>query len=502
MENRDVIIIGGGLGGLTAGARLAKQGRKVLLLEQHSVPGGCATTFKRHGFLVEAGLHEMDGLDATDIKTRIFRELEVFDRLEFIRLPEFYRVVTTRTDLVVPDETEAAIGVFIKAFPAEEKGIRKFFTTIHALRDEVDRLPANRILMTLLFPLFPLLYPKLVSLNKRTLGEFVDSIISDEELKFALLANYPYYHDDPYTLSLLYYSMAQSSYYRGGGHFIKGGSQRLSDHLASVIRENGGQVLLNSKVTRILTEEGRAVGVAFRTKGGDEQIARSGTVVANAAPQLVEPMLPERERALLKRRTDGLKPGIAWLSVYLGFRRDLSGFGNKAYSTFILGDGALSLKERARSERPGFDKRGFAFVDYSRIDSGLGAEGKSFGVITTVDYIDEWEGLDDEAYRRKKDEVAGMLIGRLDRFFPGIAAEIEYAEVGTAKTVQRFTGNPGGVATGYAQIPSQSGMNRLENRSPVPGLYFASAWSRPGGGFTGAILGGWFCAAEIFSSKP
>ncbi|NTV01615.1 MAG: NAD(P)/FAD-dependent oxidoreductase [Chlorobiaceae bacterium] len=501
MDNSDVIIIGGGLGGLTAGARLARQGRKVLLLEQHSVPGGCATTFRRKGFLVEAGLHELDGLDASDTKTTIFRELGVFDKVDFIRLPEFYRVVTSRTDLVVPDETGAAIEVFVKAFPSEAKGIRTFFSTIHALRDEVDRLPANRFLTKLLYPAFPLLYPKLAVLHKRTLGEFVDTIIGDEELKVALLANYPYYHDDPYTLSLLYYSMAQSSYYRGGGHFIKGGSQRLSDYLASVIRENGGLVLLDSKVTRILTEEGRAVGVAFRKKEGDEQIARSGTVVANAAPPLVETMLPDRERDLLKRRTGGLTPGVAWLSVYLGFRRDLAAFGNRAYSTFILGDGALSLKAQSPSRRPGFDKRGFAFVDYSRIDSGLGAEGKSFGVITTVDYIDEWEGLDDEAYRRKKDEVAGLLIGRLDRVLPGIAGEIEYAEVGTAKTVQRFTGNPGGVATGYAQIPSQAGMNRLEHRSPVPGLYFASAWSRPGGGFTGAILGGWSCAAGILASK-
>ena len=59
----DVIVVGGGLGGLTAGAKLAKEGRKVLLIEQHDRPGGCATTFKRRDFIMEVGLHEMDGLD-------------------------------------------------------------------------------------------------------------------------------------------------------------------------------------------------------------------------------------------------------------------------------------------------------------------------------------------------------------------------------------------------------------------------------------------------------
>ena len=62
MNNFDVIIIGGGLGGLTAGAKLAKEGKKVCLIEQHSIPGGCATTFKRKDFIMEVGLHEMDGL--------------------------------------------------------------------------------------------------------------------------------------------------------------------------------------------------------------------------------------------------------------------------------------------------------------------------------------------------------------------------------------------------------------------------------------------------------
>ncbi|NTV26164.1 MAG: NAD(P)/FAD-dependent oxidoreductase [Chlorobiaceae bacterium] len=501
MKNPDIVIIGGGLGGLTAGALLAKRGKKVLLIEQHSVPGGCATTFRRRGFLVEAGLHEMDGLDSGDPKRRIFEELGVFEHLEFIRVPELYRVVTSKTDLVVPDNTEKAIEMFIGAFPDEEKGIRAIFSTIHAIRDEVDRLPSNRTLLMLQLPFFPLLYPKLVFMGNRTLGEFVDSIIVNEELKIALLANYPYYHDDPDTLSLVYYSMAQSSYYRGGGHFIKGGSQRLSDYLAGFIQAHEGEVVLDTRVTRILTEHGRAVGVACRKRNGieEEQVFRAETIVANAAVPLVAEMLPDAERMLLNRRISGLKPGISWLSVYIGFKRDISHLNNSAYSTFIMSEDASTLRRGIPSASSGFDRRGFVFVDYSRIDSGLGAEGKSFGVICTVDRIDEWNGLTEDAYREKKERVAKTLIDRLERTIPGISQEIEYVEVGTARTIQRFTGNPGGIATGYAQIKGQSGPKRLENRSPVPGLFFASAWANPGGGFTGAILSGWFCANEILS---
>ncbi|MDX1284712.1 MAG: NAD(P)-binding protein, partial [Draconibacterium sp.] len=87
----DVIVIGSGLGGLVAGAKLSKSGKKVLLIEQHSIPGGCATSFQRGDFTMEVGLHEMDGLHKKDLKTRIFRDLGVFEHVNFLKVPEFYR---------------------------------------------------------------------------------------------------------------------------------------------------------------------------------------------------------------------------------------------------------------------------------------------------------------------------------------------------------------------------------------------------------------------------
>jgi len=85
----DIIIIGGGLGGLTAGAKLSREGKKVLLIEQHDRPGGCATTFKRGDYIMEVGLHEMDGPSPSDIKTKLFNELDVFKNVTFLELPEF-----------------------------------------------------------------------------------------------------------------------------------------------------------------------------------------------------------------------------------------------------------------------------------------------------------------------------------------------------------------------------------------------------------------------------
>lgn len=527
MKNYDVIVIGGGLGGLTAGAKLAREGKKVLLIEQHTVPGGYATTFRRKYFLVEAGLHEMDGLDPDDAKLPILKELGVLEHLDFIEVPEFYRFKSSRTDIVVPANTDEAIQVLVAAFPEEKKGIESFFRIIHAISKEIRQLPLEQWKTKLQMPIFPLLYPHLsVATNKAsallfplfallhpnllfgrydTVGNFVDGIIRNEELKLLLLANFPYYHDDPYALSLIYFSVAQSSYYRGGGHFIKGGSQKLSDYLAQYITTHGGEVLLGRLVTRILTENGKAVGVVHRkTRGGepDEERVFADTVIANAAVPNVVNMLPDRESALLRSKTSNLQYSCSILNLYLGFKREVSALNNRSYSTFVFDEGITTLKDAANNVHADFSKRGFAFVDYSQIDSGLAPAGKSFGSLCTTDYLSDWEGLDEEQYREKKEMVAQILISRLEKLIPGIREEIEYYEMGTAKTLQRYTLNPGGVIYGYAQLPKQSGLlYRLPNRSPVKNLYFASAWSNPGGGFTGAILGGWFCALEILRKQ-
>jgi phytoene dehydrogenase-like protein len=524
MKDIDVIIIGGGLGGLTAGAKLSREGKKVLLIEQHTVPGGCATTFRRKGFTVEAGLHEMDGLDPEDPKMQLIEELDIMRNLEFVEIPEFYRFRKGSTDIVVPAKSADAIRVLVERYPAEEKGIRKFFRTIHGIRSETSKFMRleswkQRLLMpvmplfyphisiatnkasAVLFPLFPLLNFNLLKGDYQTVGGFVDSIIRDEELKMVLLANFGYYHDDPYSLSLIYFSIAQASYYSGGGHFIMGGSQKLSDYLAGYISSHGGTVMLGNLVTRILIKEGKAVGVEYRKSRGDDsstQTIFAETIVANAAIPNVEKMLPEKERAMLQAKTAGFRNSCCVMNLYLGFRREVSELKNSTYCTFVYNEDAKTLKDIAASVKGDIINRGFTFVDYSQIDSGLAPKGKSFGSLCTIDYLSDWDGLDREAYHQKKELVAQSFISKLEKLIPGISEEIEYYEIGTARTVERYTLNPGGAIYGYAQLPKQSGsLYRPMNTSPVRNLYFASAWTFPGGGFTGAMLSGWFCASDI-----
>ncbi len=479
--NYDVIVIGGGLGGLTAGAKLAKEGKKVLLVEQHDRPGGCATTFERKGFTMEVGLHEMDGLHAGDMKTRIFHDLGVTDAVNFLEVPEFYRFVNERHDVTISHDPEEVLKTLIAMFPKEEKGIQAYFYQLKNIRKIIKESRGE---------------------PEKTVGEFMDSIISDEDLKLILLGNLGYYHDDPYSLSLTYYSVAQASYYSGGGNFIQGGSQVLSDYLMNFILEKDGTVLLKHLVKEIIVEEDTAVGIRYQSvkKKQDEIFAAyADLVIANASiPQVANQLLPKSFGEQLTLEMKDLEPAASLLTVYFGFNKNLKDIGNKHYSTFIYDESVNKPADIKPNNHANFSQRNFTFVDYSQVDSKLAPENKSVGAVCCIDYTADWENLDIKTYREKKEHAAQSFIDRLEKLIPGFRETVEYYQVGTAKSVERYTLNPNGAVYGFAQTPARI---KKVIKSPVKNLSFASAWTRIGGGFSGAIISGYLCAMGVMRKR-
>ncbi len=475
----DVIVIGAGLGGLTAGAKLAREGMKVLVIEQHSQPGGCATSFRRGDFTLEVGLHEMDGPGNRGMKNRIFSELAVTGNIEFLRVPEFYRFIRGDLAVTVPHDPQLATSRLTEMFPDENEGITRYFDQLLNPKKRVASGTEPDI----------------------SVGTFLDSIIRNEDLKLILLGNLGYFHDDPYSLSLAYYSAAEGSYYTNGASFIRGGSQRLSDHLAGFIRSHDGEVLLNRLVTGVTVQDGRATGVTFRMRGSKDQHqeeAMADEIVANCSIPTLADMLPPEQGALLRHEYSGLNTGASLLTVYFGFNRPLKELGHSYYSMFIYDRSVKSQADICRNNRDDFSKRSFTFVDYGQVDSGLAPEGKSVGAVCCIDYLPDWENLGREEYKLKKEYVAQTFIDRLGEVIPGIRDVIGYYEVGTPVTVKRYTLNPGGAVYGFAQNP---GRKAPDTFSAVENLHFASAWGRTGGGFSGAICGGYLSAFNLLRRR-
>ena len=140
-----------------------------------------------------------------------------------------------------------------------------------------------------------------------------------------MLGNLGYFHDDPYSISLTYYSIAQGSYFNGGASFIKGGSQKLSDHLADYIRRHEGSIILGHIVTGIVLENNRPSGITYkRTRGSSSVIftASASEIIANTAIPNVVKLLPDVDGRKLGEEIRSLKPRsvaayhLLWLQAF------------------------------------------------------------------------------------------------------------------------------------------------------------------------------------------
>jgi len=472
-ERFDVIIIGGGLAGLVCGAKLSHDGFKILLLEQNNVPGGCATTFRHKDFNIEVGLHEMDGFNGGNLKNKIFSELHVFDHVDFIPTDIFFRFVHKDTDLTVPHDCKKAIELFTAKFPSQAEGINLYF----------DRLINNRK------------YRSDGTRPQISLGAYLDSIISDNELKLALTGNLIAFSDDPYNISLDYFAQAQGTFHLSSGVFIKKGSQQLSNYFMNYILNHDGTVKLKHRADKIITRNNRAVGVEYHpvSETSSKIFAESNYVVANTSVMNVSgEMISQPE---MKKHYEEYEIGPSMFTLYICFNTPLKELGNSAYCTCFFPDEITNLGDVARTNRQGFENKYFVLTDYSQIDSGLAPEGKSFAVIVCSDYASNWKHLSKEAYKKEKERVSRLFITRVEHYFSGITKNIEYFDAATPLTIERYTANPGGAIYGFAQSPRKAANTSISKF--IDNLFLASAWDKFGGGFSAVIYSGYFTGIDI-----
>lgn len=496
--NFDVIIIGSGLGGLSAGAYLAKNGKKVLILEQHSLIGGCSTCFKRKGVLIDAGLHEMDfGNPKTDMKHLIFEKLGLNKKIEFLKLPTAWSIKSKKYNLTLPHGIENVKSILKKEFPDEANGIDKYFSAIKLQAYSIRKFPWDMNFMELF--LFPFTTAWIFLKNKITnkkVDEVLSSFIKNKKLKKILNANISYYHNDSKEFIFSFHAVAQKHYY-DGGVYIKGGSQSLSDALSDIIQENNGKVLSKAEVTKILTKNNIAYGVEY-IKDNKKIEVFADKIIANCDPLIVyKDLLKHLD---LKSEIDYLnskKRACSLVSAYFIYDANISKlYDNMDYCNFIFEDDFFDLDE-TNILNIDINKRPMAFVNYSKIDSGLSNdENKFVGVIAFSSNYDEWD-LSKEEYKHKKDQVLSSIINRLDEIFPNLSSYLIHKELATPKTIQKYTKAYKGTIYGFSQ--DKEGISfRLNLKSKVVNnLYFANAFTFPGGGFTGAIISGYLCANKI-----
>ncbi|WP_027184727.1 phytoene desaturase family protein [Desulfovibrio inopinatus] len=492
----DAIVVGAGLGGLSCAAYLARHGFKTLVLEQSGTPGGYATSFHRQTdnrrFTCEVSLHST-ALNAPDMRGML-TELGVWNALEYVDHP--YAWVSRFPDFSLEIPAKAGIEGFqrqlLHKFPDESSGVQQYFSLWRNVMTEMSRLSSSR--SDLDKKQFPQTFPTLWAIRNKTIGQIIDQHIHTPRLRALLTQSCGYYGLPPSQLSAFYYLLPTGEYLQYGGQYIKGTSQALSHALAHAVTDAGGTIEYGAKVVSMLMQDGRVSGV--KTQDGRKYTARA--VVCNAsAPQIFDHVLPkgtlpQKEQETIATYTTSPGSFIVWLGLKEDVRDRLP-FPEVAY--FPSTDVESNFKAAMSCD---FANSGFSLMVYDDLVPGFSPAGCSTLSLMTLCGYEHWKRFETDyiagrkqAYHAEKDRLTNMLIQHAEqRALPGLSKMIVMRESATPLTNQRYTCNTAGAIYGYNQTVNNSFMNRISNTTDVPGLYLASAWGNPGGGFAGALLGG------------
>ena len=234
---KEVVVIGSGLGGLSAAAYLAKNGFKVDVFERHATPGGYATSFVRNGFEFEASLHELSGIGPEGNRGPCYRLLEACDvarRVEFIPIEDFYSSVFPDFKATIPLGWEHGEEAYCEQFPNERKGIRRLMRFMRSMFKEMQILTEEAGLLNLLS--FPVRGSHLIRSAGLTLAQAMDRELTDPRLKAFFCNVWGYYGLPPSRLSFMLFALGNASYFEYGPYHVKGTSQALSNAFVEAIQ--------------------------------------------------------------------------------------------------------------------------------------------------------------------------------------------------------------------------------------------------------------------------
>ena len=501
----DAIVIGSGLGGLSAAAAFARQGFKALVLEQHTAPGGYATTFKRPGgFVFDVSLH------STTVGERngIFNLIPGFPEIEdvtFLPHRTLYRSIYPDDDIRVPSrDIPAYIKLLTDRFPAEKEGIAGLFEDMKGLADEVGKL--SRAQGQTDMSTFPTAFPHVFKSFGKTWGALMETRIKDPKLKAIVSSLWGYYGLPPSKLSSFYYALPTYGYLEQGGYYPVGKSQKISDAFVKFIRDRGGQVKLGARVTKILGQGGAATGV--RTEDGTEYLGKA--VISNGdAFKTFRVLLNEPD--LLKEylaRLDKFSVSLSSFQVWLGLKKDLVGeTGIK--DTEIFSDTGYDPEAAYQyALEADVERGGFGLTLYDNLYKEYSPPGKNTIGIMNLQGYEPWKKFETAyfkgektAYKAEKERMGRILVDKVEKaLLPGLSKAIEVMEIGTPLTNVRYTGNHRGAIYGWDQTVDNSTPRRLGHATPIKNLYLSGAWTSPGHGYGAVISSGLECFGEIVRS--
>ena len=476
----DAVVVGSGIGGLSAAGVLAARARKVLVLEQAAAPGGYLASFRRRGFVFDAAVDCVAGLDPGGLIAWLLRSLGVESELRAVRLDPIRLSRFPGMEVAVDANLDEYLERLCGLFPAERPGIHAHFRKMEEIYRDVERELQGVRDPGGTYGAYPASFARY---GDATWAGLLKEDIADPKLAAILSDRCPFLGISPARVSAIRMASLVMSYFHSGAWRPVGGHRTLANVLVKGIRRKGGEFQSGRVVRRIVVANGRCTGV--ETKDGGWFPARH--VVSNAdATETFAGLLSGGSGGCPRDGSGTPRLSPSFFILYLGVRGyppmpDASSIGS--FDTFDL----ASLLDRYVPFR---DSPSLGITIPTREDSSLAPPGHH--VVLVHELVPQGFAQD---WARRKDVLADRVLGMAEKVVPGLSAGVVFSDAATPATLERYTRNRGGAAFGWEHTP---GFRREVNG--IPNLHIAGHWCEVGGGVLAAAYTGVRAANRVMEA--
>lgn len=489
----DVVVIGAGIGGLTAGALLARAGSKVLVVESASQPGGYTRALNHAGCTFDRADHLINGAGPDSrfgpgLVHSVLEHLGVVDRCEFIRVDDpIYQASFPGLTLAVPGGRDAYLEAHLRHFPSEAAGLAKLVDASAEIYREWLAFPMRQRLVDLLRA--PRRFPTLFRHRNATLGEIVDRELNDPRLRAAYAVLGAWLGLPPGRLSFIDWSVMMAGYVEEGAFYCRGSFQSLADAFAAGLREAGGELLLGARVARIRANGGRVRGVELEGGGQVEAPIVLSNIDARETFQRMLP--PDQVPARYLRRMSKMKLSGDIAALYLATDLDVKGLGAQFDMPVYA---AWDLDQALAAPRAGQVNVVDVMVP-TLVDPSLAPPGQHVVIVQTL----LPRGTSDSL--RADEGLCERMLELAEWVLPGLGGRITGVGRVNAGRGERLPLNRLETMYGWELSPEHSGRRRPTQQTPVNGLILVGQWTQPGGGIITVVASG-IQAARLALGAP
>jgi len=488
IKKYDYIVIGAGIGGLSAACFLSKYNKKVLVLEKHDKVGGLCTSFIKNETQFDCGIEGLHELAPKEIIPQFLAflggKIESETREEniccYIKNKKYsFRFKSLKED-------------FISQFPDNKEDIEKIFSIFNGIMEQAlsgNKAPVPpydmNIIELIKFGIYNIIKrPLLMKYGLKDFNKVIWKLTSNKEIAEIIYSKA--------AANMLFFGYVYRWWSIGKTYYPKGGMQKIADTIKQIAIDNGCVILLNTAVNEIIIKENKVQGI--KTKNGD--IYYADKIISNASPIYTNSIILSEEKIKIKMDKLYKKKDIFQSACLLFLTvKDINSLKGNNY--IYIGSG-----DYAKIPEKSFDPKNAPIA----IQVANKKPADKYYAVTALtpipyEYSNSWNTFGTKErkkeYYKLKNEVQNILLNRIcEKLGDDFRNSITYVELGTPLTFERYTNNTKGSFMGFAYDQRNYG-KFLKQKTEIPGLYLVGQWTFPGFGIAGVMASGYYLAKEL-----